>query len=259
MEVKSSKDEDRVVEFIATDEVVDYDGDIVKVDGLDIKKIKKNKSFLWSHRHTDLPVGQIVSLKKDGKKLIGKAKMTSEDEYPFGNTIYKLIKGGYINNVSISFLPDYSTMEYQEKGGKNVRIINDSTLLEISAVNIGANPRAVITGKSLMETYEKAWDDEVIDGEELESLQKYTEEVSPEYTELVKKDIDIAVLQNKVNALELQVKELETESNEEDDWLAKIFSEYEASAADKRANDDQIGSEDEADEFDDYLNKILEE
>ena len=48
-DIKSTDKENRIVEFVLTKEVIDYDNEIVKVDGMDIKAIKKNKSFLWSH------------------------------------------------------------------------------------------------------------------------------------------------------------------------------------------------------------------
>ena len=75
-EVKAAG-EDRIIEFIATKEIKDYDGDVVKVDGMDINKIKKNKSFLWSHQQSAPPIGKIVKVWKDGKIIRGKAQLTS--------------------------------------------------------------------------------------------------------------------------------------------------------------------------------------
>jgi HK97 family phage prohead protease len=218
--VKVSKDEDRVIEFTASEEIVDYDGDLVKIEGMDISKIKKNKSFLWSHGHKDLPVVKVISVKKDKGILTGKAQLTSEEEYPFGYQVYKLIKGGYINNVSISFMPDYSTAEYRDIKGKSVRVINNSTLLEISAVNIGANSNALITGyKSLKEATNKAWDDGVLDGEELNSVNDMIEALNTN----IEKDIE----------------ELDTDDNIYD-YLFKDF--------DKKEDKDVI--------YDELLNKL---
>lgn len=229
--VKVSKDEERVIEFVASDEIVDYDGDLVKIEGMDISKIKKNKSFLWSHGQKDLPVGKVLSLKKDKGLLFGKAQLTSEEEYPFGYQVYKLIKGGYINNVSISFMPDYSTAEYRDIKGKSVRVINNSTLLEISAVNIGANSNALITGyKSLKEATNKAWDDGVLDGEELNSVNDMIDILGVD--NLVKNEI--AELRKAVEDLKLKVKpevikdieELDTDDNIYD-FIFKDFNKKE--------------------------------
>ena len=202
--VKSVDSDNRVIEFVASREIPDYDMDIVKLDGMDITKIKKNKSFLWSHQQGMPPVGKILKVWRDGKNLKGKAQMTSEEEYPFGFTIYKLIKGGYINNISISFLPDYKTIEYKEdkKTGERTQIINNSTLLECSAVNIGCNTGTSIEVKSLKDSINKAWDDDIIDGKELNQLE-----------ETLEKDIDEVVIEQmdyteEITRLKEEVKEL---------------------------------------------------
>jgi HK97 family phage prohead protease len=180
-DVKSVDDKDRIIEFTATKEIRDYDNDIVKIDGLDINKIKKNKSFLWSHQMAMPPVGKITKIWKSGDVVKGQAQMTSEKEYEFGYTIYKLIKGGYINNVSMSFIPDYKSIEYkEEKDGTSIRVINKSTMLEVSAVNIGANNATSIQAKSFKEGINKAWEADIIDGSELLELEKLLEEKETE-------------------------------------------------------------------------------
>lgn len=176
-DVKSISEKERIIEFIATKEIKDYDNDIVKIEGMDISKIKKNKSFLWSHQMSMPPVGKITKIWKEGKTIKGQAQMTSEEEYPFGFTIYKLINGGYINNVSVSFIPDYKTIEYKEgKDGMSTRVINKATMLEVSAVNIGANNATTLEAKSFKEEINKAWDDGVLDGSELLELEELLEE-----------------------------------------------------------------------------------
>ena len=234
-ECKASKDEDRTIEFVATHEIIDYDSDIVKVDGMDINKLKSgNKSFLWSHQQQELPVGKIVSMKKNGNKITGKAKMTSEEEYPFGFQVYKLIKGGYINNVSVSFIPERDSIEYKEKGGKTVRIIGKSTALEVSAVNIGANKNATITSKSLKEATEKAWTDGVLDGTELNDFNEEIDKLKPVNNDEPIELINIAELKARVAELELQVKEQQLEEEIEDDIYTQIYEEFKPSSQDKR-------------------------
>lgn len=171
-QVKSVDRDNRIIEFIASKEIPDYDGDIVKIDGLDISKIKKNKSFLWSHQQTALPIGKLIRVWKDGNLLKGKAQLTSEEENSFGYSVYKLIAGGFINNISISFMPDWDEVSHNEdkKTGKRTTIFNKSTLLEISAVNIGANAGTSIETKSLEECINDAWESGDIDGLELNAL-----------------------------------------------------------------------------------------
>jgi len=225
--------DDRVVEFVATHEIEDYDHDIVKVDGVDISKIKKNKSFLWSHSQSEHPVGKIISIKKDGKKIVGKAQMTSEEENPFGYRTYLLIKGGYNNNVSMSFIPDRKTIEYKEKDDRAIRIINNSTMLEVSAVNIGANRNAMITSKSLKDSFEKAWDDGVLDGEGLNEMNEAVDAMEAKAiaeTESIDKDAAIVELEAKVAELELQVKEQDMDEELEDSIYIQVYEEFSPSS-----------------------------
>ena len=202
-EVKSIDEESRIIEFIASEEIPDYDNDIIKLAGMDITKIKKNKSFLWSHMQTDRPIGKILRIWKDGNVLKGKAQLTSEEEYDFGYSIFKLIKGGYINNISISLLPDYKTIEYKEnkKTGERTQIITKSTLLECSAVNIGCNTGTSIQVKSLKDGINKAWEEDIIDGTELNQLEEAIDKDMEEVTEVVDYAAEIKLLKSEIESL----------------------------------------------------------
>jgi len=249
-EVKAINDKDRIVEFVATKEIKDYDGDILKIEGLDISKIKKNKSFLWSHQMYMPPIGKITKIQKDGKIVTGQAQMTSEEEYPYGYTIYKLIKGGYINNVSISFIPDYATIEYKEDDkGIRTRIINDATLLEISAVNVGANNATTLEAKSIRDAANKAWGDGVLDGSELKSIEdvmKECEDISCllEAAEKNSGSVDykktINELEIKIAELELQLSEKELDDIDKNDYLSQIYDEYMSNDPDEKSAEDLL-------------------
>ena len=228
-QVKSVDSDNRIIEFVASKEIPDYDNDVVKLDGMDITKIKKNKSFLWSHQQSERPIGKILKVWRDGNTLKGKAQMTSEEEYDFGYSIYKLIKGGYINNISISFLPDYKSIEYKEnkKTGERTQIITKSTLLECSAVNIGCNTGTSIQVKSFKDGIDKAWNEDVIDGKELSQLEEAIEGLEKNTDEVVTKEMDYEA---EIKMLKEEMKELKSGSyiyslfdKEEDNSLDKLY------------------------------------
>lgn len=234
-DVKATNKEDRIVEFVATKEIRDYDDDIVKIDGMDISKLKKTKSFLWSHQQTMPPVGKIVKIWKDGKTIRGKAQMTSEEEYPFGYQIYKLIHGGYINNVSISFIPDYKTIEYKEdKKGNRTRVINNATMLEVSAVNIGANSATSIEAKSFRSNIEKAIEDNVIDKSTLKTYDDMMLETPPETPEATLIEDEG---QSKVEEFDYTklITELKTEMEElkNENYIYELFDDYKSQEYEK--------------------------
>lgn len=243
--IKSTDKENRIIEFIATKELVDYDNEIVKVDGMDISKVKKNKSFLWSHDHSAPPIGKIISIVKDGKIIKGKAQMTSEEEYPFGYTIYKLIDGGYINNVSIGFIPNYDTTTFKEdkKTGRQIRIVNDAVMLEVSAVNVGANNATSVSAKSMEDLATKAFDENVIDQNELECVYNELKKLPPEVK--IEETVTDEELKQKIKELEQKVVELVlqielTEEENEPDIYKDIFDMFEAEKKQKEDTMDDL-------------------
>jgi len=255
MVMKAAK-EDRVVEFIASKEVVDRGGDLVKVKGVDLKDFKKNPVIMWSHMHDAPPIAKAVSMRKSGDELKMKVQFATSEEYGFADTIYKLIKGGYINATSIGIIPDYESMEYpggKELNGKKVRrIINKSSLIELSILPIPMNQDALRT-KAL----NKAIQDGVIDDVELKEFEMMSQDVekNPEQTNtnetLSKDDIanklkdfgytveelnmitkgkeykkEVIELKARIAELELQLAEKEMEIEEEDSIYKDLYDEF---------------------------------
>ena len=173
IEIKSVDEDKREITAIGSQQKVDRDGDIVNVDGIDFKSYKKNPIVLWSHRHSDPPIGKTERVWKDGKNLMFKINYADAETYSFADTIYKLTKGGYINAFSIGFSPDWEAAEPNEK--THGYTFNKTELLEISAVNVPANAQALVQSKSI----QKALEDEVIDEVELKEMELILKELQP--------------------------------------------------------------------------------
>lgn len=236
IEAKEINENDRTIEFIVTKEVVDADGDLVKVSGIDFTRFDKNPVVLFGHDRRGLPIGKVIKRKtlKDNIKM--RVKFPTPEEYSVGDTVYKLVKGGYINAVSMSFFPDYETVEYP-KGlkvhGKSVRrVINKSEFLELSILPLPSNPDALRINKAL--------EDKVIDEIEYKELQLITKEIQAnnEAKDIIEeKALDLAEenkeLKLQIEALKLQIEEKELEEElEEDfnnDYLKSIFDEFDLS------------------------------
>lgn len=148
---KVKEDEEGVLEAaIATAEVLDRMGEVVKIDGLSLKNFKDNPILLWAHNagftESRPPIGKVTKLWVEGvkkKKLMFAIKFDMNDD--FAAMIWNKFKGGFLNAFSIGFQP----LE---------RIDNTYTkseLLEISAVPVPANPEALAVLRSAgMETME---------------------------------------------------------------------------------------------------------
>jgi len=138
--------------FVMSDETIDRDGEIIKVDGWDIKNYKSNNILLWGHRH-DIPgigvVGKV--LKEDGKLVAKKVRFASPGIYELADTIHGLVDDGVLKAVSVGYMPierEYPEMDDGKKKKQPRVVTNKAELYELSIVNVGSNPNALMTVKS---------------------------------------------------------------------------------------------------------------
>lgn len=130
--------------FIASKEVIDRDGDIIFVDGIDTKEFEKNPVFLWGHDLSSLPIGKVTSIQKrtdsNGVKELAISVEFHNSEK--AQEIKGMYVNGFLNGVSVRILPTkYDS--YKSEAGKGLKFI-ESKLLEVSAVTVPANQEALI-------------------------------------------------------------------------------------------------------------------
>jgi len=141
---------------IASTAVEDRHGEKVLVEGWDTKNFMANPILLWAHDHSIPAIGTAKNLHTTGKGE--SAAMVFEPEFhditPEARAIKQMFDQGIINSFSVGFKPleaEGNTFTKQE-------------LLEISAVNVPANPEArVMAYKSLQSAgFEKSVIDNVV-------------------------------------------------------------------------------------------------
>jgi HK97 family phage prohead protease len=226
---KEVEDEERTIEAIGSKQIEDRDKDIVYVDGINLKNYKENPIVLFAHDHRSLPIGRAEKVWKDGKELKFKIKFTEPEVNPVGDTVYKLIKGNYLNALSIGFIPDYSTAKYSEKrGGYDYY---NSELLEVSIVPVPSNPKAVVTSKQLDDAVSKG----VIDDLEKKDFEIYLNELLSQKEEVVEEKVsELPVEKEQINTKEticskcgqkiFDCKSTESQTIEDTfDWLYKEY------------------------------------
>jgi HK97 family phage prohead protease len=137
--------------FIATKEVADSDNEIVKVDGIDMERYKKNPVFIWGHKTAgdvyDV-LGQTkewdIETDKDGVKMLTFA--VDYADHQKAQDAKAMHEKGMGTGISIGFrVPKDGYQPYEEEMGG---VINKSELYEISNVIVGANPEALQFAKS---------------------------------------------------------------------------------------------------------------
>jgi HK97 family phage prohead protease len=135
---------DRTLEFVGSTGHVDRYGDVIEVEGWDLKNYKKNPVFLWAHDYRQPPVGKAVKVEKTDKGLLFRVKFPTPEEYPFADTVYKLYLGGYLRATSVGF-QDLEREPINDKEGKQSGWrFKKQELYELSAVPVPANPQALV-------------------------------------------------------------------------------------------------------------------
>ena len=138
--------ESRSMEFVASTDAVDRYGDVIQQDGWQLDNFQKNPVFLWGHDSSAPPIGKVSSISVASNRLIATVQFATADIYPLADTIFKLYQKGFMNAVSVGFLPiDYEidTPDDDSASPLGVRF-TQVELLEISAVTVPANPEALV-------------------------------------------------------------------------------------------------------------------
>lgn len=136
--VKAIDEENGILEAVVTTSDVDRYNENIVTSGIDTANYLNNPVVLYGHDYYGFPVGKTIKLTQLKNKIKAQFQLAIE-EYDFASTLYRLIKGGYVNAVSIGG----RVLEWSE----DYRSIEKMEMLEFSIVSIPANPNAMITAK----------------------------------------------------------------------------------------------------------------
>jgi HK97 family phage prohead protease len=140
-------DAERTLRFCFSDGSIDRAGDTIDPNGWETGRFLANPVALWAHNSYDPPIGRAGNLTVTGAKLMGDITFATAEEYAFADTIYRLLKGGYINAVSVGFIPlDWSWSDDKERPyGIDFK---KQELLEISPCPVPCNANALIEARA---------------------------------------------------------------------------------------------------------------
>jgi len=160
-EIKKTGDNE--YSFIMSDETIDRDGEIIKVDGWDLKNYKKNSILLWGHNHSVPGIGVVGSVViEDGKLIAKRVRFASPGVYLLADTVRGLVDDGILKATSVGYLPKEREYPQQndDKGTKKPKarvITSKQELYELSIINVGSNPNALRELKSVERSAEKGF------------------------------------------------------------------------------------------------------
>lgn len=212
IEVKSINKDTHTLRMVASTQDPDRHGDVVVQSGVQLDNFLLNPVILNSHRYNDIldviARGENVEIKGKGAK--SKLEMDwvfAVEQNPKAKIGFDLYAGGFLNASSIGFIP--KKFKLNKDGTTDYYTIIEWELLEVSAVSVPANARALAKAKGIeVDGYESEEDeededdldeDEIDDDEEEEEIieQEEEEEEIPE-AEIEEKQVEQPIEEKKI-------------------------------------------------------------
>lgn len=150
-ELKDFNERERAFTATASTEAIDRDGDILRANGWKLKNYKRNPVVLWGHDSVALPIAKAKEIRIEDNKLKFRPQFATAEQNPFAEQVFQMFKAGFLRAFSVRFDPIESedrelTEAEKAKYGNYFRKPQEYKsleLLEISAVNVPANPEAL--------------------------------------------------------------------------------------------------------------------
>lgn len=202
VKAQAEKKGDRLI-AIASTSVEDRHGEVVEVEGWDTKNFKSNPIMLWAHDHSEIAIGKAKNIKvdKSGNSPSLMFEPVFHDKTEKARAIKALYEGWtdedgvyyepVLNSFSVGFRPlDTDGNRYTKQ-----------ELLEISAVNVPANPEARVIARKSLESmgFEDKTIKEVLDGNDKQ--QDHENVIKQLGEELAEKQAEIESLKSEVTSL----------------------------------------------------------
>lgn len=126
-------DDPLTYEAVISTGAVDRDGEIVMPEGVDIANYLRNPVVLFAHRYHEPPVAKAEAVWREDNAIVARFRFPDEGTYDFADTVRRLWSSGFLNAVSVGFIP-------RERDGN---VITKWELLEFSIVPVPANQEAL--------------------------------------------------------------------------------------------------------------------
>ncbi len=149
----------RRMTFTISTGTVDRDGDILDPGGWDTSQFMTNPVVLFAHDYHSLPVAKAVGMSHTDTALIATTEFPAKGTYAFADTVYDMLKSGFLNATSVGFKPTDSVPLEKERGSGFHHRKNQ--LMEFSIVPIPSNPEALVSQRSAAPEQVKAWTKEL--------------------------------------------------------------------------------------------------
>lgn len=147
-EIKAGADDSRSMIFTISTSSVDRMGDTIAVDGWKLANYRKNPVVLWGHDAAMLPVARANKVWIEDGKLKADAEFTPLGMARFNDTVFDMLKAGFLSATSVGFQPLKYAFADDPKRKFGIDFM-EQELLEFSVVSIPANAEALLDARSM--------------------------------------------------------------------------------------------------------------
>ncbi len=146
-EIKAGEGDSRAMTFTISTAALDRQDDTIAVDGWKLDNYRKNPVVLWAHDSSSLPVGKAPKVWMAGGKLQAETEFTPKGMARFNDTVFDMLKGGFLNATSVGFSPIKYAFSKDPNRDYGIDFI-EQDLLEFSIVPVPANPEALVESRA---------------------------------------------------------------------------------------------------------------
>ena len=138
----------RINNVIMTNDTVDRYGDSLKHKGARYKNFLRNSVLLWCHDSSIPPIGRVANVRTTSSDVRGDLVYAPGEMYPLAGTVFKLMKSGFINAVSIGLIPLEAAPSKDRERPQGSLDIFSFEIIELSVCSVPANPDALVAGRA---------------------------------------------------------------------------------------------------------------
>lgn len=137
--ISSLDAESRSFEVVASTASLDSHGEVVD-QSWKLDRFLANPVVFFGHESWKLPIGTASKVRVEDGELKARITLVSEKANPQAEQVLALMKEGALRAISVGFKPGKRVTE--KRGDREVVVLSDNELMELSVVPIGANPDA---------------------------------------------------------------------------------------------------------------------
>lgn len=130
----------RTVDVVASTDTEDRYGEVVE-QVWQLDAYAANPVVLYAHDSRELPIGRAENVRVEGGSLLATLRFVGADVNPKAEQVWQLIQEGVLRAVSVGFIPH--TYRWEKRADREVLVLTDNELVEISVVPVPANPDAL--------------------------------------------------------------------------------------------------------------------